>query len=130
MLFRSVNVLHRKIRVNDGFGVSKVVTSKLQTRNVENVKKFEDVELQALLNDGDSQTQNNSASNWTLVNKLFPIGYERWERFGRAVDGWVPHELNDSQMEKRKNTCHILLTRYKRKLFLHRITIRWQGMKS
>ena len=34
---------------------------------------------------------------------------------------WVPHELNDRQMEKRKNTCDILLARYNRKSFLHRI---------
>ena len=34
---------------------------------------------------------------------------------------WVPHELNDGQMEKRKNTRDILLTQYKRMSFLHRI---------
>ena len=35
-----VNVFHRKIRVNDGYGVLKVETSRLQTRNVENRQKF------------------------------------------------------------------------------------------
>ena len=46
-----------KIRVNDGFGVLKVVTSMLQTRNTENrQKRYEDVELQALLDEDDSQT--------------------------------------------------------------------------
>ena len=34
---------------------------------------------------------------------------------------WVPHELNDRQMERRQNTCQILLARQKRKSFLHRI---------
>ena len=29
---------------------------------------------------------NNLPSNWALVNKLFPLGYERWERFRRLVD--------------------------------------------
>ena len=47
-----VNRLHRKIRVNDGFGVLKVVTStqdKKQDKESEKpLKKFEDVELQAL----------------------------------------------------------------------------------
>ena len=30
--------------------------------------------------------KNNSLSE--LINKLFPIGYERWERFRRQVDGY------------------------------------------
>ena len=47
--------------------------------------------------------KNNSQSNWGLVNKLFPIAYEKWERFRKSVDG-VPHELNERQMERRKNT--------------------------
>ena len=51
-------------------------------------KKFEDVELQALLVEDDSQAQNNSSSNWALVNKLFPIDYERWESFRRSIDGY------------------------------------------
>ena len=32
--------------------------------------------------------KNNSPSNWALVNKLFPIGHERWERFRRPTDGY------------------------------------------
>ena len=31
--------------------------------------------------------KNNSQSNWALVNKLFPIAYERWERFRKSADG-------------------------------------------
>ena len=42
------NMIHRRIRVNDDFDVSKVFTSKLQTMNVENCQKFKDVELQVL----------------------------------------------------------------------------------
>ncbi|EFN88466.1 hypothetical protein EAI_17570, partial [Harpegnathos saltator] len=34
---------------------------------------------------------------------------------------WVPHELNEIQQENRKTTCEMLLARYKRKSFLHRI---------
>ena len=33
----------------------------------------------------------------------------------------MPHELNDRQMERRQNTCQILLARQKRKSFLYRI---------
>ena len=58
-----VNIFHRKIRVNDGFGVSKVVTSMLQTRNVENRKKIQSfVELQVLFDQDDSQHKNNSSA--------------------------------------------------------------------
>ena len=31
-----MNMMHREIRVKDDFGISKVVTSRLQTRNIEN----------------------------------------------------------------------------------------------
>jgi len=42
----------------------------------------------------------------------------------QKIGKWVPHELNDRQMERRQNTCQILLARQKRKSFigcLHRI---------
>ena len=35
----------------------------------------------------------------------------------------VQHELNDRQMEKCKDTREILLSRYKKKSFFHRIVI-------
>ena len=84
-----VNILHHKICVNDGFGVSKVGTSthgKKKDKEDKNPKKFKDMELQVLLDEDDSETQ--KQSNWALVNKLFAIGYERWERFRRPVDGY------------------------------------------
>ena len=62
--------------------------------------------------------KNNSQSNWALVNKLFPIAYERWKRFRKSADEC---HMNERQMERRKNTCEILLERYRRKSFLHRI---------
>jgi len=34
---------------------------------------------------------------------------------------WVSHELNERQQENRKTICEMLLARYKRKSFLHRI---------
>jgi len=37
----------------------------------------------------------------------------------QKIGKWVPHELNDRQMERRQNTCQILLARQKRKSFLH-----------
>jgi len=44
----------------------------------------------------------------------------------QKIGKWVPHELNDRQMERRQNTrCQILFARQKRKSFLH-----WIAMKS
>ena len=53
------NMFHCNIRVNDSLSVSKVVTStqNKKTKNVETDKKFEDVELQTLLNEDEPQTQ-------------------------------------------------------------------------
>jgi len=44
---------------------------------------------------------------------------EKIQKMGK----WVPHELNEKQQENRKTICEILLARYKRKSFLHRIVI-------
>jgi len=38
----------------------------------------------------------------------------------QKIGKWV-HELNDKQMERRQNTCQILLARQKKKSFLRRI---------
>jgi len=85
-------------------------------------KKYENVELQALLDEDDSQTQKQlaeqlSVSQQAVSNRLREMG--KIQKVGR----WVPHELNERQMERRKNTCEILLERYRRKSFLHRIVI-------
>ena len=104
-------MLHRKVRVNDGFGVSKVVTSMLVDKEHEKPpKRYKDVELQALLDEDDSQTQKELAeqlgvSRQAVSNRLREMG--KIHKTGI----WVPHKLNDRQMEKRKNTCKILLAR-------------------
>ena len=57
-----------------------------------NAKKLEVVKLQALLEQLSGKMirkhKNNSPSNWVSVNKLFPVGYERWERFKTPIDGY------------------------------------------
>jgi len=71
-----VNMFHRKKRVNDGFSVSKLEISMLQTRNTEKPpKKYENMELQALLDEDDSQTQKQlaeqlSVSQQAVSNRL------------------------------------------------------------
>ena len=56
-----VNILYHKIRMNDGFCVSKMVTStqdkKEDKEHGKPPKSFEDVELQTLLEEDDSHTQ-------------------------------------------------------------------------
>ena len=87
-----MNMLHRKVRVNDDFGVSKVVTS-IQDKT-EGKELGKPTEIPKMWNCKHCwmkmirKHKNNSPSNWALVNKLFPIGYERWERFRRPVDGY------------------------------------------
>ena len=53
-----VNMFHRKIRVNDGFGIAKVVTSTQDKReDKEHGKSPKIRRLQALLDENDSKTQ-------------------------------------------------------------------------
>jgi len=78
------------------------------------------VGLQALLDEDDSQTQKQlaeklSVSQQAVSNRLREMG--KIQKVGR----WVPHELNETQMERCKNTCEILLERYRKKSFLHHI---------
>ena len=61
-------------------------------------------------------------SNWVSQAAISMRKYYMpWGRF-KKIGKWVPHELNNRQMERRQNTCQILLARQKRKSFLHRMT--------
>ena len=83
-----VNILHRKKRVNNDFSVSKLEISMLQTRNTENrPKSTKTWNCKHCWMKMIHKHKNNSQSNWALVNKLFPIAYERWERFRKSADG-------------------------------------------
>nr|CCC86608.1 transposase [Tapinoma nigerrimum] len=83
-------------------------------------KTFEDAELQELLDEDSTQTQKQLAeklnvSRVAICERLQAMG--KIQKMGR----WVPHELNDRQMENRKIVSEMLLQRYERKSFLHRI---------
>jgi len=83
-------------------------------------KKFEDTELQSLLNEDDTQTQQQLAeqlgvAQQTVSDRLKAMG--KIQKEGK----WVPHELTERQQENRKTICEMHLKRYKRKSFLHRI---------
>lgn len=83
-------------------------------------KKFEDAELQELLDEDAAQTQQQLAEKLnvgrqTISDRLHAMG--KIQKAGK----WVPHQLNERQMEKRKTMCELLLLRFERKSFLHRV---------
>ena len=72
------------------------------------------VKLPALLDEHDSQTQKQFAQQLDVSQRVVSDSLQemgKTQKTGR----WVPHELNDRQMEKCKNICNILLARYKKK---------------
>jgi histone-lysine N-methyltransferase SETMAR len=83
-------------------------------------KKFEDSELQALLDEDDAQTQQQLADQLNVTREAVSIRLKAMGKI-QKMGKWVPHELNERQQENRKTTCEMLLARYKRKSFLHRI---------
>ncbi|GFV00618.1 mariner Mos1 transposase [Trichonephila clavipes] len=83
-------------------------------------KKFEDAELQALLDEEDGQTQEHLAEQLNVDQSTV---CRRLKAMGKIIKVgiWVPNELMDRQQENRKIVCEMLLARYKRKSYLHRI---------
>ncbi|GFX98019.1 mariner Mos1 transposase [Trichonephila clavipes] len=81
-------------------------------------KKFEDAELQVLLDEDDGKTQEHlaeqlNANQSTVSRRLKAMG--KIIKVGRRG----PHELTDRQQGNRKFACEMLLVRYKRKSYLH-----------
>lgn len=81
-------------------------------------KKFQDRELQALLDDDDAQTQQQLADQLNVTREAVSIRLKAMGKI-QKIGKWVPHELNERQQGNRKTTCEMLLARYKRKSFLH-----------
>jgi len=83
-------------------------------------KKFEDEELEALLDEDPCQTLKELAESLdvgvsTISERLNAMGMIQKQ------GNWVPHELKPRDVERRFFTCEQLLQRHKRKGFLHRI---------
>lgn len=83
-------------------------------------KQFEDEELQALLDENPCQTQKELAEQLEVTqvaisNRLHALG--KIQKEGK----WVPHELSEENKNRRVDICLNLLSRYKRKNFLHKI---------
>ena len=83
-------------------------------------KKFEDKELQALLDEDPTQSQQQLAQTLNVTREAI---FQRLKAMGKIqkYGKSVPHQLNDRQMENRKTICEMLLQRFERKSFLHRI---------
>jgi len=83
-------------------------------------KKFKDEELEALLEENSSQTLEELSTS--LGVDLSTVG-KRLKALGmiQKEGNWVPYELKPRDVERRFLTCELLLQRYKRKSFLHRI---------
>lgn len=82
-------------------------------------KKIDDAELKAL-SSMRIQTQKELAA---VLNVSQPCISQRLHAMGmmQKEGNWIPHELSERDLERRKTTCEILLQRQKRKRFLHRI---------
>lgn len=83
-------------------------------------KRFEDEELEALLDEDACQTQEELAKSLgvdqaTISRRLKALG------FIQKLGNWVPYELKPRDVERRFCMSEMLLERHKKKSFLHRI---------
>ncbi|GFV15028.1 mariner Mos1 transposase [Trichonephila clavipes] len=104
-------------------GFEKFQNGNFDVRNEERgspAKKFEDAELQALLDEDDGQTRAQEHLAEQLNVEKSTVS-RRIKEMGKIikVGRWVPHELTDRQQDNRKIVCEMLLVRYKRKSYLH-----------
>ncbi|UYV78412.1 SETMAR [Cordylochernes scorpioides] len=82
--------------------------------------KFEDAELEALLDEDSSQAQEEltetlGVTQQVILTRLKVMGMVQKQ------GNWVPYELKPGNIERRICTCELLLKRQNRKGFLHRI---------
>ena len=85
-------------------------------------KKFEDAELQAILDVDVTLSQKQMAAMLNVAQQTISDSLKVMGQIQKC-EKWVPHELNEKQMENRKNTNGILLQRHEIKSVLHRIGI-------
>lgn len=83
-------------------------------------QKFEDEELESLLDEDPCQTLKELATSLNVTQAAVSL---RLKAMGmiQKHGNWLPHELTPRDVERRFFTCEQLLQRQKRKGFLHRI---------
>ncbi|GFT76501.1 mariner Mos1 transposase [Trichonephila clavipes] len=72
-------------------------------------KKFEDAELQALLDEDDGQTQEHLAEEFNVDQSTVSRRLKAMRKIIK-VDRWVPHELTGRQQKNRKIMCEMLVS--------------------
>ena len=79
-----------------------------------------DEDLEALLDENRCQTLKQSSDT---LNNIEIAVKKRLHNLGlvQKAGSWLPHELSERQLEKRKTICELLLKRCERKSFFHRI---------
>lgn len=86
----------------------------------EALKKFEDAQLQELLDDDTSQMLEDlsielNVDRSTVGKRLHAMGMVQ------KAGNWLPYQLKKRDIERRLVTCEMLLQRQKRKGFMHQI---------
>ena len=83
-------------------------------------KKFENKELEALLEEDQSQTQEELAESLGITQQAVSV---RLRAMGmiQKQGNWMPYELKPRDIKRRFFTCEQLIQRQQRKGFLHRI---------
>lgn len=79
-------------------------------------KKFEDEEMEALLDQDPSQTQEELVESLNVDQSMISRRLKAIEMIQKQGN-WVPYELKPRDVERRKMTCELLLQRYRRKSF-------------
>ena len=112
-------MLFRKQRVEIGFAGSMTTILTWVTRSVKiGSGKLRTVNCRLLWMRTIPNCKKCLPNNWVFL-KPISMRLHAMEKI-QKIGKWLPHELN-RQMERRQNTCWILLARQKRKSFLHRI---------
>jgi len=73
-------------------------------------RKVEDCQLQALLDEDDIQSQKMLAEQLSVSQAAISMRLHAMGKI-QKIGKWVPHELNERQMERCQNTYQILLAR-------------------
>ena len=83
-------------------------------------ENFEDKELQALLDEDPTQSENQLAQALGVDRSTVS---RRLKKMGKILkeSKWVPYKLSESAIENRFNICNSLLSRNRRKAFLNKI---------
>ena len=92
--------------VRNGFDVSRI----------EIFQKFEDKELEALLEEDQSQTQEELAESLGVTQQAVSARL-RAMRIIQKQGNWMPYELKPRDIERRFFTCEQLIQRQQRKVF-------------